>query len=284
MWVRTVTFLVLVLLSVASLGAAQSGEALRQQGLLQLDRGDIQGAIQIFNRILNEYSYDRKLAAQALLQLGDSYQALNQPTRARAYYEQVISQYSDQTEVTASARKRLTAAAATAVVPKGWFMAGSKPADYESSIDSGNMLGGLPSAYLRSKKPKIDGFGTLMQSFSAEQFLGRRIRFTAFVKSENIQGWAGLWVRVDGKSGTQPLAFDNMSNRSIKGTTGWRSYEVVLDVPLDATGIALGILMGGTGTVWMNGAKFEEVGVNFPTTDLKSNALKGPANLQFDNR
>jgi len=36
------------------------------------------------------------------------------------------------------------------------------------------------------------------------------------------------------------VAFDNMQDRAIKGTTDWRRYEVVLDVPEDATGIAPG--------------------------------------------
>ena len=55
-----------------------------------------------------------------------------------------------------------------------------------------------------------------------------------FVKSdEEVKGWAGLWMRVDGKEKTG-IAFDNMANRSIKGTTDWKTYEVVLDVPDDA--------------------------------------------------
>ena len=284
MEVRIVTLLVLLLLSTATLVTAQNGEALRQQGLIQLDRGDIQGAIQIFNRILNEYSYDRKLVGQALLQLGDCFQSLNQPSKARTYYDQIVSQYNDQTDAVASARKRLAAVTAIAEVPKGWLMAGSKPADYESSVDNGTLYGGLPSAYLRAKKPKVDqGFGTLMQSFGAEHYLGKRVRFSAFVKSENVQGWAGLWMRVDAKPGST-LSFDNMQDRPVKGTTGWRSYEVVLEVAPEATSVNLGILLSGPGTVWINGIKFEEVGGNFPTTNLKDRAPKEPANLNFDNK
>jgi tetratricopeptide (TPR) repeat protein len=281
---RIITLSALVLFSAVTLVAAQNGEALRQQGLVQLDRGDIQGAIQTFNRILNEYSSDRKLVAQTILQLGDCFQSLNQPNRARAYYEQVIAQYTDQTEVVANARRRISAMTAIAEVPKGWYMAGSRPADYESSVDNGTTYGGLPSAYLRSKKPNPDGFGTLMQNFSAERYIGRHIRFSAFVKSENVQRWAGLWMRVDGKRGTPSLAFDNMQDRSIKGTTAWHNYEVVLDVPLEATGIFLGILLEGPGTVWMNGARFEEVDVNLPTTDKLKNPPQGPTNLTFDNK
>ncbi|HJZ73147.1 MAG TPA: tetratricopeptide repeat protein [Vicinamibacterales bacterium] len=283
MRIRIVSLLLLMLLSAAIVARAQNVEALRQQALIQLDRGDIQGAIQIFNRVVNEYPYDRNLVAQTLLQLGDCFQSLNQPSRGREYYERVISQYSDQTETVASARKRLAAATAMAEVPKGWILAGTKPADYETSVDHGTVFGGLPSAYLRSKKPKIDGFGTLMQSFSAEQYVGRRVRLSAFVKSENVQGWAGLWMRVDGKGGNAPLAFDNMQDRSIKGTTDWRNYDVVLDILPEAVSISIGILLGGTGTVWMNDTRVEEVGANIPTTDTRDRR-KEPTNLRFDKK
>jgi hypothetical protein len=170
-----------------------------------------------------------------------------------------------------------------AEVPKGWFMAGTKPADYESSVDSEISYAGQPSAYLRSKNSEVqDGFGTLMQDFSAEQYVGKRVRFSAFVKSQNIQRWSGLWMRVDGKSGQTPLAFDNMQDRPVKGTTAWQNYEVVLDVPAGATGIFFGILLDGPGTVWMNNAKFEEVSTGIPTTDKIKAPAPGPTNLGFD--
>jgi hypothetical protein len=57
---------------------------------------------------------------------------------------------------------------------------------------------------VKAKKPAIDGFGTLMQDFRAKQYVGKRVRFSAFVKSENVEGWAGLWMRVDKGEGATP--------------------------------------------------------------------------------
>ena len=81
---------------------------------------------------------------------------------------------------------------AWATVPQGWYLAGDKPADYESGVDSQKMHNGHPSAYLKGKKPEIDGFGTLMQDFQADQYVGKRLRFSAFVKSEGLENWAGF--------------------------------------------------------------------------------------------
>lgn len=171
--------------------------------------------------------------------------------------------------------------ASRAAAPKGWFLAGSKPTQYESGIDA---LGynDRPSAFLKAKESRVEGFGTLMQDFRADRFEGKRVRFSAFVRTERAQDWAGLWMRVDNDS--KPVAFDNMQDRPIKGTTDWKKYEVVLDVPQNATGISLGVLLNGTGSVWLSNAQFEIVGPSVLTTSGPSEQTKPnePINLGFE--
>lgn len=168
-----------------------------------------------------------------------------------------------------------------AEAPKGWFIAGSKPAEYESGVDTAASYNGHASAFLKAKTPSVDGFGTLMQDFRAGHYLGKRVRFSAFVKAGGLQDWAGLWMRVD--KGSQQLTFDNMQDRAIKGTTNWQRYDVVLDVPADATGVFFGVLLSGSGEVWVNGAKFETVGPDVPTTGaITAQKPDEPMNLDFE--
>lgn len=56
-----------------------------------------------------------------------------------------------------------------AELPHGWFLAGSKPSEFEAGVDPGQAYQGHRSAYLKSKQLTVDGFGTLMQQFTAEQ-------------------------------------------------------------------------------------------------------------------
>ncbi|HEX8838665.1 MAG TPA: hypothetical protein VF748_17110 [Candidatus Acidoferrum sp.] len=171
--------------------------------------------------------------------------------------------------------------AVRADAPHGWFLAGSKPSEFETGLDPGRAYLGHKTVYLKSKQLSVDGFGTLMQQFTAEQYLGKRVRLGALVKSQNVTEWAGLWVRVD--SGRAVVAFDNLQSRPIKGTTEGRHYEVVLDVPKDATGIALGILLTGPGEVWLNGAQFNVVGPEVAVTgSSNANTPDKPVNLDFD--
>ena len=117
-----------------------------------------------------------------------------------------------------------------------------------------------------------------MQMFQANGYLGKRIRFTALVKAEGVAPWAGLWMRVD--KGTDSVAFDNMQNRSIKGSVGWKSYSVVMDVPQDATAVAFGFLLDGTGVIWLKNVVFETVGNDVPVTGYSMGAK--PTNLGFE--
>jgi len=98
-----------------------------------------------------------------------------------------------------------------------------------------------------------------------------------------VSDWAGLWLRVDGPK-SEPLAFDNMQERAIKGDTDWTKYEIVLDVPDHAAEIAFGLLLSGKGQVWMDDLKFEVVGKDVPTTGkgLEKETVASPINLDFE--
>jgi beta-lactamase regulating signal transducer with metallopeptidase domain len=167
--------------------------------------------------------------------------------------------------------------------PSGWLLAGDKPANYQTGIDKAVIENGQPSAYLRSAVPVTGGFGTLMQSINAADYAGKRVRIRAWVKSQDVAEWAGVWMRVD-KDKTM-AAFDNMQNRAIKGTQPWTAYDVVLDVPADATGISFGVLLAGAGEVWINDVSFEVVGKDVPVTSpapAQAPALPShPVNLKF---
>ncbi|MEM9409698.1 MAG: M56 family metallopeptidase [Planctomycetota bacterium] len=92
-------------------------------------------------------------------------------------------------------------------------------------------------------------FGTFTSRLDVNQYLGKQIRFSGYLKSDlEGQAWAGLWMRVDVK-GKRP-EFDNMNKRPVKGTTDWTQYSIVLDVPEEATNINFGFLMAGAGTLW----------------------------------
>jgi hypothetical protein len=121
-----------------------------------------------------------------------------------------------------------------------------------------------------------------MQNCSPDKFLGKRVRMSGFLKSKDAE-WTSFWLRVDQAGSKKALSFDNMKdgkiNRTIKGTTDWKKYEIVLDVPEKATNISFGVMLNGTGQVWFDNIEFEIVNKRVPVTDIY---IKEPTNLDFE--
>ncbi len=161
---------------------------------------------------------------------------------------------------------------------KGWTMAGSHPADYECNR-TGQTIDNNVGVRLRAVSDKAAGFGTLMQAIAPTKFLGTRVRLSGSLKGNGIDGWAGLWLRVDSQQGT-PSAFDNMQDRPVRGSTDWSREEVVLDIDKHATAIAFGVLLSGTGSVDIATLRLEEVDLKVPVTGGVLQVTE-PVNLDF---
>ena len=138
----------------------------------------------------------------------------------------------------------------------GWRAAGANPDAYDMGIDSTVTRTGKRAGFIRSKEGTTTGWGTWAQMFEAKPYLGKGLRFSAYVRTEGVDQQAALWMRVDGDSG--PLAFDNMRDRPIRGTTGWTQYEIVLDVPSHSKAISLGVMLSGPGVLWIDDCALTE--------------------------
>lgn len=173
-------------------------------------------------------------------------------------------------------------------LPQGWIRGGSHPQEYEMGLNSEVVHQGQTSGRIHAG-PDADpeGFGTMMQMFKADHYIGKRLRFSAFVKSESVQVGAGLWMRIDGQE-NEMIHFDNMQDRPITGTRDWELHSVVLDVPDHSKAVAFGILLIGPGTVWIDGIRLEEVDRKVPSTSMLVNdeaaeaeLPDGPVNLEL---
>lgn len=170
-----------------------------------------------------------------------------------------------------------------------WFKAGTLPNSYIMGSDHKVLRSGSSSACIQSKDVAvINGFGTLMQTVAPDRYKGHRVRLSGYAKSDNIEGWAGFWMRVDTEKDipNHILAFDNMQRRPIVGTTDWQYYAVVLDIAEESSNIAFGFLLGGKGTIWVDDLNLEIVSEDIPVTDLvvTDNAAwrNGPQNMDFE--
>lgn len=162
-------------------------------------------------------------------------------------------------------------------VPAVWFRVGGQQATYVVGVDSKRAHGGRYALAIGGTDTSILRFNGVGQNLRADPYRGKRLRFSAWVQQSDVAGSdIGLWMRVDGPGVTQ--AFDNFVTRPLLGTAGWHQVEIVLDIPQDAIGIALGALMSGKGVFLVDDMKFEVVAVAGPTT----NQLTGYQQLSVD--
>jgi hypothetical protein len=175
-----------------------------------------------------------------------------------------------------------TMALAVDPLPDGWM--GGNTKDYEVGVDRDVVKTGKAAATIKARTATPENFGTILQSFDATEYLGKRVRMSAFVKADKIKDWAGLWMRVDGEGKeNRTLSFDNMQSRPIKGTLDWKNYEIVLDVPEASKSITFGILLSGAGQAWLDDFKFEVVSKDVPTTGMSNGGGRTqPVGLGFE--
>src|SRR4030042_1218555 len=69
-------------------------------------KGDLNGAINLFNDIIKKYPKEREYAAKSQLYIGLCYEKLGN-TQARAAYERVVRDYTDQSDIVVQAKERL---------------------------------------------------------------------------------------------------------------------------------------------------------------------------------
>jgi erythromycin esterase len=178
-------------------------------------------------------------------------------------------------------------------IPDGW--SGAAPSGYRIGLTS-DKHGGSEAVFISGNNAGSPNFAVITQSLRADSYRGKRVRFSAWAKQQDVAAdVAGLWLRVDGPG--QTLAFDNMTNRPLTGNADWHQVSVVLDVANDALGFSFGALLHGAGALTLDDMQLEIVGAEValtnadpphPSSDSAAVAtaylrsLASPVNLDFE--
>jgi len=86
------------------------------------------------------------------------------------------------------------------------------------SVDSTVVHSGNLSARIQRDANSDGEFSALSFRLPADR-AGDFIELRGWLKSENVDEWFGLWLRLDGNAGI--IALDNMQKRNLSGTTEW---------------------------------------------------------------
>lgn len=174
------------------------------------------------------------------------------------------------------------------LVPKGWRISGSAPEKYEIGLFRINGHSGSKACgVIRSSRKEYfeEEYASLIQTISTQRYLGKKVRLTGFIKSRNVTAWAGFFIRVDNDASKEPLTFDNMHDRPVKGNTDWTKYSIDLDVPLNGSKITFGALLHGAGMIWFDDLSIEEIGESSVKANMvmcDTSQKRAPENMDFE--
>ncbi len=153
-------------------------------------------------------------------------------------------------------------------MPVGWFRTPSNSSNkYSITVDTNIKHGDMASVSIRSVCGDETEFGSIGQIIAADEYRGKRVRLSGWLRTENAHA-GGFWMRVDGD--LRSLGFDNMMDRSVRDTTDWKEYSVVLEVPDNAVNIVIGALIVGKGQIWVDDLRMEIVDLNIASTNRLS--------------
>jgi RNA polymerase sigma factor (sigma-70 family) len=90
-------------------------------------------------------------------------------------------------------------------------------------------------------------------------FRGKRVKFTAMIKCENVRGSSGPVIRAVGPNNSSLKSDEQRGRRPLKGTMDWQSYSTYLTVPANAADLSSGVTLNGAGRVWIDDFRLEIV-------------------------
>jgi C-terminal processing protease CtpA/Prc len=127
--------------------------------------------------------------------------------------------------------------------PGGWFA--NPPGTV--FVDDKIIHSGQRSMRFERNAQSAGEFSVIGRSIPWE-FSGKNIEMRGFLRTENVTGFAGLWMRLD--NGAEMLSLENMQSQQLKGTHDWAEYKITLEVHPETRSLVFGLLMSGTGKAW----------------------------------
>ena len=142
--------------------------------------------------------------------------------------------------------------------PGGWH-ADLSASQYRIGLDFETRHGGKGAGFIepRVAHPEAPANGSVVQTISAKNYRGKRLRFAAFVKTKDLDKRAQLWTLVWRSS---PDSSDSVEAPEIKTDADWTRYAIEFSVADDAVTIECGLRLVGRGRAWIDDASLEVVG------------------------
>ncbi len=134
------------------------------------------------------------------------------------------------------------------------------PSKYATTLDKDEQRNGHPTICVSCPSAERNDWNTYDHTLGDITALrGKRLKFSAMIKSQDVAINAGPLIRIVGKDNSTAKRDEQFAHRPVKGSVGWMHYATFINVPADAKGMSYGITINGAGTIWFDDLKLEIV-------------------------
>lgn len=140
--------------------------------------------------------------------------------------------------------------------PEGWFShqhAGTL--SYRFTLDTNNPRSGARSLRIENIGP--EPYGAITQAIDGKPYRGKTVRLSAWLRTQDTENAA---LTLAAMSNGIPLDNNFMSERPVKGTTGWTRYSITLPIAPNAEFVEVGAMIQGKGSLWFDDVEVEVAG------------------------
>jgi hypothetical protein len=139
----------------------------------------------------------------------------------------------------------------------GWSIQGKGEPAYAAEVDGDVVREGHPTIRFHPTQDAGGAYATFMTTLEAAPFRGRRAHAIVYVRTQGVTVRGDAWLRVQGNDSPPDGPGMATSITRLSANAEFTRYELVVDVPVDAASVQLGVGLGGPGMLWMDGVTVE---------------------------
>jgi len=130
---------------------------------------------------------------------------------------------------------------------QGWFLSVGTPEQYDFKVSEDG-----ETIEVKSNVDKPTGNFEFVQCVNAGEVAGRRVRFTARVKAQNVSELAQIRFRGEDRD-RRRITYRDLK---VGGSHGWQDYSLDVEVSPEVALFSFGLTYRSTGKIWMSRPEF----------------------------
>ncbi len=149
----------------------------------------------------------------------------------------------------------LKANVSSQILPKAWTKSGTWAGSYNMEVKANEGINNSKALVLESVGKDIYGAGAAIQTINACNYLGKRVKLSAYIKTENVKDFACLVFCPQNKlEDFWNNSFNNNEDKKtyLQGNHGFKKIESYLNVDDYAGNLVIGAMIKGEGKIWID--------------------------------